>query len=106
MFAKDGKFSSAFEKLAWDENDAAFKRMKICVCCAETRSIKTRLEEIKKELDKCPYKLGLLIVTVKDEAQYKSIQKDLEDTAANSGEPQLIKQSCVAEIPPCAFIPP
>lgn len=90
MFAKDGKFSSAFEKLAWDENDAAFKRMKICVCCAETRSIKTRLEEIKKELDKCPYKLGLLIVTVKDEAQYKSIQKDLEDTAANSGEPRLI----------------
>lgn len=90
MFAKDGKFSSIFERMAWDENDAAFKRMKICVCCAETLSIKTRLEEIKKELDKCPYKLGLLIVTVRDDAQYMSIQKDLENHAALSGEPRLI----------------
>ena len=42
--------------------------MKICVCCAETNSINNRLDEIQKELDKFPYKLGLLIVTVRDDA--------------------------------------
>lgn len=90
MFSKDGKLAPSFEKLAWDENDAAFKRMKICVCCAETNSIKTRQEEIQKELDKCPYKLGLLIVTVRDDAQYMSIQSELAKRAAASGEPRLI----------------
>ena len=51
MFSRDGVFAQEFEKKAWDENDAAFKRMKICVCCAETNSIKVRLDEIQKELD-------------------------------------------------------
>ncbi len=39
--------------------------MKIAVCCAETNSINNRLAEVKAELVKSPYKLGLLIVTVK-----------------------------------------
>lgn len=90
MFAKDGKFALAFEKLAWDENDVVFKRMKICACCAETNSIKTRLDEIQKELDKCPYKLGLLLVTVRDDAQYMSIQSDLANRASNANEPRLV----------------
>lgn len=90
MFSKDGKFASAFEKMAWDENDPAYKRMKICVCCAETSSIKARQDEIQKELNKYPYKLGLLIVTVRDDAQYMSIQSDLASRAAQSGEPRLV----------------
>ncbi len=89
MFSRDGVFAQEFEKKAWDENDAAFKRMKICVCCAETNSIKVRLDEIQKELDKFPYKLGLLIVTVRDDAQYMAIQSDLAKRAAESGEPRL-----------------
>lgn len=90
MFSKDGVFAQEFEKIAWDANDATNRRMKICVCCAETNSIKTRLEEIKKELDKCPYKLGLLIVTVRDDLQYMSIQSDLQQRSANAEEPRLI----------------
>ena len=89
MFSRDGVFAQEFEKKAWDENDAAFKRMKICVCCAETNSIKVRLDEIQKELDKFPYKLGLLIVTVRDDAQYMAIQNDLAKRAAESNEPRL-----------------
>ena len=42
MFSKDGIFAQAFEKQAWDENDATHRRMKIAVCCAETNSINTR----------------------------------------------------------------
>lgn len=89
MFSKDGTFAQEFEKVAWDPNDASNRRMKICVCCAETNSIKNRLDEILKELDKSPYKLGLLIVTVRDDLQYMSIQSDLQQRIADIGNPRL-----------------
>ena len=89
MFSKDGAFAQAFEKQAWDENDATLRRMKIAVCCAESNSINTRLGEITKELEKCPYKLGLLIVTVRSDAQAISIQSVLQAKAAEANEPRL-----------------
>lgn len=89
MFAKDGRFSNELEKKVWDENDATFKRMKIAVCCAETNSINNRLAEVKAELIKSPYKLGLLIVTVKDDPQYSAIQNTLAHAAADANEPRL-----------------
>ncbi len=90
LFSKDGVFAQEFEKQALDQNDASFKRMKVAVCCAENLSIKNRREEIQKELDKAPYKIGLLIVTVRDDAQYMAIQKTLEDTARDSNESRLV----------------
>lgn len=89
MFSKDGAFAQAFEKQAADENDATNKRMKIAVCCAETLSIKTRLTEITKELEKSPYKLGLLLVAVQSDAQAVSIQTTLQQMAINANEPRL-----------------
>lgn len=90
MFSKDGIFAQAFEKQAVDENDAfSSKRMKIAVCCAETRSIQNRLDEIKKELDKHSHKLGLLLVTVQSDTQANSIQSTLQNYAIQSNEPRL-----------------
>lgn len=89
MFSKDGAFAQAFEKQAADENDATNKRMKIAVCCAETNSIKTRLAEVTKELEKSPYKLGLLLVAVQSDAQAVSIQTTLQQTAIDANEPRL-----------------
>ena len=90
MFMKDGVFSSSFEKRALDENDPASKRIKVAVCCAEALSIKNRYDEIKKELEKCSYKLGLLIVTVKDDTQAISIQGELEKMAQDGDERTII----------------
>lgn len=90
MFSKDGVFAQAFEKQASDENDAMNRRMKIAVCCAETNSINTRLGEITKELDKYPYKLGLLIVTVNSDQQAVAIQSTLQKKAVDSNEPRLV----------------
>lgn len=90
MFTRDGIFSSAFEKRALDENEPASKRIKVAVCCAETLSIKNRLDEIQKELDKAPYKLGLLLVTVKDDTQALSIQGELERLARDGDERLII----------------
>lgn len=89
MFSKDGVFAQAFEEQAADENDAANRRMKIAVCCAETNSINTRLSEIIKELEKSPHKLGLLLVTVSSDAQGVSIQSMLQNKAQESNEPRL-----------------
>lgn len=89
MFGKDGIFSKPFEEKCWDSNDVSCRRMKICVCCAETNSIKSRLDEITKELEKSPYKLGLLVVIVKDDNQYLSIQEDLKNRVFELDEPRL-----------------
>ena len=89
MFSKDGAFAQAFEKQAWDENDATHRRMKIAVCCAETTSINARLNEIIKELEKYPYKLGLLLVTVQSDSQAVSIQAMLQSKATEANEPRL-----------------
>ncbi len=89
MFSKDGVFAQEFEKQAWNSDDAVLRRMKICACCAETNSIKTRLEEINKELEKNPYKLGLLIVIVKDDPQFMGIQNDLQQRAVDAENDRL-----------------
>lgn len=90
MFSKDGIFAQEFEKTAWDENDACQKRMKVAVCCAETNSINARLTEIKKELDKSPYKIGLLIVTVATDSQAISIQTSIQEKAKLEDNPRLV----------------
>ena len=82
MFARDGDFAQVLEKQAWDQNDAMLRRMKIAVCCAEANSINARLDEITKDLEKNPYKLGLLIVTVASEQQANTVQADLKKRAA------------------------
>lgn len=90
MFSKDGAFSQEIEKNASDDNDPLNRRMKIVACCAETASINTRCSEISKELEKCPYKLGVLLVAVQSEAQAISIQATLQTKAKDSNEPRLI----------------
>jgi len=90
MFSKDGKLSVAFEKRAWDENDATYRRMKIVVCCAETKSLDNRIKEVTDELEKHPYKLGLVYITVKDDTQALSIQQDLKTRALESGQKRLV----------------
>lgn len=89
LFAKEGAFAQALEKLAWDENDAMVRRMKIAVCCAETNSINYRLGEITKDLEKYPYKLGLLIVTVDSDQQANMIQSVLKQKSIELDEPRL-----------------
>lgn len=81
LFAKDGEFSKAIEEAAWSKSDAAYRRMKIAACCAETNSIKARSEEVANELRRFPYKLGLLIVVVKNEQEYMAMQSELQKRA-------------------------
>lgn len=81
LFSKDGEFSTTIEDIV---NNGASKRLKICACCAETLSINNRLEEINNDLSKYPYKLGLLIVIVHNDAQFIAYQETLSSLASNS----------------------
>ena len=45
--------------------------------------------EIQKELEKSPYKLGLLLVTVQSDAQAVSIQSSLQSLDIEANEPRL-----------------
>lgn len=90
MFSKDGVFAQEIEKNASNSDDVLNRRIKIAACCAETKSIDSRCTEITKELDKYPYKLGLLLVAVQSDAQAISVQQMLQDKAKNSCEPRLI----------------
>lgn len=85
MFSNNGAFAQEFEKQAWNDK-TTFKRMKIAVCCAETNSINNRLNEVLKELEKCPYKLGLLIVTVYNDVQANSIQSYLQSKSVEMAD--------------------
>lgn len=90
MFAKDGKLAVPFEKKAWEETDATYRRMKIVSCCAETTSLDKRIQEVIDELDKHPFKLGVVYVTIKDDAQGLAIQHDLQTRAMQSDNKRLI----------------
>lgn len=90
MFSKDGAFAQEFEKNVWDENDVCQKRMKIAVCCSETNSINTRLTELKRDLDKCHYKIGLLLVTVSTDSQAISIQNIIHDKVIEEANSRLV----------------
>ncbi len=90
MFSKDGKFADAFERQSSDDNDAASRRMKAVVCCAEKISLDKRVREVTDELDKYPYKLGLVYVTVDSDAQAASIIHDLETRTRESENDRLV----------------
>lgn len=90
MFAKESKLAADFEKMAWDENDATFRRMKIAVCYAEKTSMDKRIREVTDELEKYPHKLGLVYVTVDSDTKALSIQHELETRAQTADNDRLI----------------
>lgn len=90
MFAKESKIATDFEKMAWDENDATFRRMKIAVCHADDISLNKRIQEVTDELEKYPHKLGLVYVIVDSDAKALSVQHELETRAQNADNDRLI----------------
>lgn len=90
LFSKDGVVSTQIEKRVWSDNDASYKRIKICTCCSDTNSIKTRLQEIRSELNKNPYKIGVLLVVTSDESQFMPIQSYLLNLSIENSENRLV----------------
>lgn len=90
VFKKDGAFAKAIEEIMWDSTDATYRRMRIVACSAETNSLKNRLEELRAELRKHAYKIGVLVVVPNDGKQYMSMQDKLKEIAVEDDTQRLV----------------
>jgi len=98
----EGVFSKTMEGFLWDEEKATYKRMFIAVCSSETNSLNIRLGEVKAELNKSPYKIGLLVVAISAESEFKASLSQIEKKAAEDNSKRLViamlKEPCTDEI--------
>ena len=97
-----GTFSKQMETALWDSTKATFGRMYIAVCSSETTSLNNRLGEVQTELNKSPYKIGLLVVVVPIQSDFATFQAQIKKTAAEDTTGRLVvallKEPCTDEI--------
>lgn len=79
VLSKKGEFSDLLEKRFWGEDDPTSKRIIVRVSSSEGRQIDYRRKELADELSKNPYKIGVLLVVLKDQSEYQTIQTKLKD---------------------------
>ncbi|GHV30514.1 hypothetical protein FACS1894167_11480 [Synergistales bacterium] len=90
LFNKKGVLSSAIEVKMWDKNRSTYNRMEIAACSNETNSITTRLGELRTELDKNSYEIGILVVAVAETSQFETMQERLEEITAQDMNERLV----------------
>ena len=79
LFKKGGTFSKYIEDMLWPKDaDATYNRMSIAVCSEETNSLKTRFEEVRSEIEKEKYKLGLLCVVLSDSSHLAEAEQKVK----------------------------
>ena len=90
LFKKGSCFANAIEEKMWDRNRATFRRMLLMCCCSDTNSYRSRLGEMLKELEKYPYKIGLLSVAIRDGQESAALQSILKKIAVADETKRLI----------------
>lgn len=82
LFKKSGIFSKAIETKLADKNDAIYNRLYIAAASSETSSINNRMDEVIKELEKSPYRFGILVIAIDEASKFSSMQEKVKDLAA------------------------
>lgn len=102
LFTEKGIFSKALENGMWDSTRATAGRIYIAACSSETNSLTARLGEVKKELQKYPYKIGILVVTVSEASEYTSFQAKIKQLASEDDSKRLViamlREPCTADL--------
>lgn len=102
LFTEKGIFSKALENGMWDSTRATVGRIYIAACSSETNSLSARLGEVKKEIQKFPYKIGILVVTVSEASEYTSFQGKIKQLASEDDSKRLViamlREPCTADI--------
>ena len=76
LLKKGGVFSKNIEDTMWSKNtDELFNRMALAACSEDTSSLSLRYEEVKSELEKAPYKLGLICVILSDTSHFVAVEQ-------------------------------
>jgi hypothetical protein len=83
-----GCFSKALE--LWESTRSTYNRMYIAVCSSETDSLKSRLREVKDELEKSPYKIGILAVSISEQSEFQTFQASIKRIAEENDNGRLI----------------
>lgn len=81
LFKKNGTFAKSMEAKIWDKNSASYGRMYIAACDSGTNSINMRLGEVQAELNKYPYKFGVLVISISESSQFASMQDKVKKLA-------------------------
>lgn len=90
LFSEKGIFSKAIENNIWDTTRATIGRVYIAACSSESNSLNTRLSEIKKELQKFPYKIGILVVIISEPNEYISFQSKIKQYISDVDNDRLV----------------
>lgn len=92
LFMKKGELSAFLEErgFLWDKEDATYKRVRIMPCSSEKKSWSAREKDLLEELDKNPYKIGLLVVVPSKPQEYVSLQKDFRTLAEKNLHEKLV----------------
>ncbi|MFZ5645982.1 MAG: hypothetical protein ACOY46_20705 [Bacillota bacterium] len=102
LFTEKGIFSKALENGMWDYTRATAGRIYIAACSSDTNSMTARLGEVKKELQKFPYKIGILVVTVSEAREYTSFQAKIKQLASEDDSKRLViamlREPCTADL--------
>ncbi len=82
IFKKNGIFAKSMEAKIWDKTSASYGRMYVAACDAGTNSVNMRFGEVQAELKKCPYKFGILAITISESSQFAVMQDKVKNLAA------------------------
>lgn len=89
LFTKGAAFSKAVEEKLWDKSAATCNRVYFACAASDTTSINLPLEEIRAELSKSPYKIGLLAVAVSQKEEVQKISEKLKNIAFKENTERL-----------------
>ena len=102
LFSEKGTFSKELESEMWDSTRATAGRVFIAACSSENNSLATRLGAVKKELQKHPYKIGILVVTISEANEYTSFQAKIKQHASEDDSKRLViamlREPCTGDL--------
>lgn len=79
LFKKGGVFAKCVEDNLWSKStDETYYRMCIIACSEEQSSINTRFEEIESDLERAPYKLGLVCVVLSESSHFAATEQKVK----------------------------
>lgn len=82
LFKRNGIFSGAVESKIWNRDNASFGRIVIAACDVGTISIKLRFNELQTELNRFPYKFGILVIVLEKANQFAAMRDKIKNLAA------------------------
>lgn len=79
LFKKGGIFSKSIEDNLYSKStDEMYFRMAYAACSEDTTSLNVRYEEIEDELEKAPYKLGLISVILSESSHLVAVEQNVK----------------------------